>query len=95
MALGGPLLGRMIDSRGLRVVLLVTVLTQVVFWPAVPTLPYGILLVASVVAGLLMVPAQAVSRQAIAAMTTGSSAGPRTRWNRCRANCRTSWVRPW
>ncbi|MBQ0993061.1 MFS transporter [Micromonospora sp. H61] len=71
VALGGPLLGRMIDSRGLRLVLLVTVSAQVVFWLGVPVLPYGFLLVASFVAGLLMVPAQAVSRQAIAAMTTG------------------------
>ncbi|WP_327043088.1 MFS transporter [Micromonospora ureilytica] len=70
VALGGPLLGRMIDSRGLRLVLLVTVTAQVVFWLGVPVLPYGFLLVASFVAGLLMVPAQAVGRQAIAAMTT-------------------------
>ncbi|MET8311732.1 MFS transporter [Micromonospora sp. NPDC005173] len=70
VALGGPLLGRMIDSRGPRTVLLVTVVVQVVFWLSVPILPYGFLLVASFVAGLLMVPAQAVSRQAIAAMTT-------------------------
>ncbi|MFJ6200035.1 MFS transporter [Micromonospora sp. NPDC092111] len=70
VAWGGPLLGRMIDSRGLRSVLLVTVVAQVVFWLSVPILPYSILLVASFVAGLLMVPVQAVSRQAIAAMTT-------------------------
>jgi MFS family permease len=70
VALGGPLLGRMIDSRGLRLVLLVTVTVQVVSWLSVPVLPYGFLLVASFVAGLLMVPAQALSRQAIAAMTT-------------------------
>lgn len=70
VALGGPLLGRMIDSRGLRAVLLVTVVVQVVFWLSVPILPYGFLLVASFVAGLLMVPAQAVTRQASAATTT-------------------------
>ncbi|MBM0202848.1 MFS transporter [Micromonospora sp. STR1s_5] len=70
VALGGPLLGRMIDSRGLRLVLLATVTAQVGFWLGVPVLPYGFLLVASFLAGLLMVPAQAVSRQAIAAMTT-------------------------
>lgn len=68
--LGGPLLGRMIDRRGLRSVLLATVAVQVVFWLSVPILPYGILLGAAVAAGLLMVPAQAVTRQAIAAMTT-------------------------
>jgi MFS family permease len=70
MALGGQLLGRMIDRRGPRAVLLVTVAAQVVFWLSVPVLPYGILLGAAFAAGLLMVPAQLVTRQAIAAMTT-------------------------
>jgi MFS family permease len=70
LALGGPLLGRMIDWRGPRAVVLVTVVLQVVFWLSVPILPYGILLSAAFAAGLLMVPAQLVTRQAIAAMTT-------------------------
>lgn len=70
VALGGPLLGRMIDWRGLRTVLLATVALQAVFWLSVPLLPYGILLGAAFAAGLLMVPAQPVTRQAIAAMTT-------------------------
>jgi MFS family permease len=70
LALGGPLLGRMIDRRGPRAVVLVTVVLQVVFWLSVPILPYGILLGAAFAAGLLMVPAQLVTRQAIAAMTT-------------------------
>ncbi|MBO0771241.1 MAG: MFS transporter [Actinobacteria bacterium] len=70
MALGGPPLGRMIDWRGPRVVLLVTVVVQVAFWLSVPVLPYGMLLGAAFAAGLLMVPAQLVTREAIAAMTT-------------------------
>ncbi|MGI5240646.1 MFS transporter [Dactylosporangium sp. CA-139066] len=70
MALGGPLLGRLIDRRGVRAVLLATVVMQVVFWLSVPVLPYGALLGAAFVAGLLMVPAPSVTRQAIAAMTT-------------------------
>ncbi|MEU8331969.1 MFS transporter [Micromonospora sp. NPDC048839] len=76
VALGGPLLGRVVDSRGPRLVLLVTVTVQVVFWLGVPVLPYEFLLVASLVAGLLMVPAQAVGRQAIAAMTTAEQRRP-------------------
>lgn len=68
MALGGPLLGRMIDRRGLRTVLLVTVLAQAVFWLSLPVLSYGILLGAAFAGGLLMVPAQSVTRQAITAM---------------------------
>lgn len=70
LALGGPLLGRLIDRRGLRTVLLVTVVAQAVFWLALPGLAYGALLGAAFAAGLLMVPAQPVTRQAIAAMTT-------------------------
>jgi MFS family permease len=70
VALGGPLLGRMIDRQGLRTVLLATVVSQLVFWLTVPVLPYVILLCASFAAGLLMVPIQSVTRQAIAAMTT-------------------------
>jgi MFS family permease len=70
VALGGPLLGRVIDWRGPRTVLLVTVVAQVVFWMSVPLLSYGILLGAAFAGGLLMVPAQSVTRQAIAAMTT-------------------------
>jgi len=70
VAVGGPLLGRMIDRRGLRTVVLATVVVQVVFWLSVPALSYWILLGAASLAGLLMVPAQSVTRQAIAAMTT-------------------------
>lgn len=72
LALGGALLGRVIDSRGARAVLLTTLAAQIVFWLSVPVLPYGILLVAAFGAGLLMVPAQSVTRQAIAAMTTAA-----------------------
>ncbi|UNS98930.1 MFS transporter [Streptomyces tubbatahanensis] len=70
LALGGSLLGRVLDRRGLRPVLLLTVAAQAVFWLSVPVLPYGALVGAALVAGLLMVPAQPVTRQAIAAMTT-------------------------
>ena len=70
IALGAPLLGWMIDRWGLRIMLLATVVSQIVFWLSVPVLPYWILLGAAFAAGLLMVPAQSVTRQAIAAMTT-------------------------
>ncbi|BCJ36552.1 hypothetical protein Athai_40550 [Actinocatenispora thailandica] len=76
LALGGPLLGRLIDRRGLRTALLVTVVLQAGFWLAVPALRYPVLLGAAFLAGLLMVPAQAVTRQAVAAMTTGAQRRP-------------------
>ncbi|GAA2274143.1 MFS transporter [Glycomyces scopariae] len=70
IAVSGPLLGRLIDRRGLRTVLLGTVTAQVLFWTTVPFMDYGVLLPAALAAGLLMVPVQSVTRQAIAAMTT-------------------------
>ncbi|WP_369214260.1 MFS transporter [Streptomyces flavofungini] len=70
LALGGPVLGRLTDRRGLRVVLRVTVVGQAVFWLSVPFLSYAVLLGAAFTAGLLMVPAQSVTRQAVVAMTT-------------------------
>ncbi|BCJ29299.1 hypothetical protein Asera_34070 [Actinocatenispora sera] len=76
LALGGPLLGRLIDRRGLRTALLATVVTQAGFWLALPALRYPVLLGAAFVAGLLMVPAQAVTRQAIAALSTGGQRRP-------------------
>lgn len=69
VAVGGPLLGRVLDRRGPRVVLAATAAFQVLFWLSVPFLQYGLLLGASFAAGLLMVPAPLVTRQAIAAMT--------------------------
>jgi MFS family permease len=69
LALGGWLLGRVIDRRGPRLVLVVTVIVQVAFWLSVPALRYWMLVGAAFAAGLLMVPAQMVTRQAIAAMT--------------------------
>jgi MFS family permease len=76
LALGGPLLGRLIDRRGLRTALLLTVVLQAGFWLAVPALRYPVLVGAAFVAGLLMVPAQAVTRQAIAALSTGGQRRP-------------------
>ncbi|WP_218940458.1 MFS transporter [Streptomyces sp. Ru87] len=70
VALGGPLLGRLVDRRGLRTVLSATIVPQAVFWLSVPVLPYAVLPFAAFAAGLFMVPVQPVTRQAIAAMTT-------------------------
>ena len=56
VALGGPVLGRLIDRRGLRTVLVATLGVQALFWLSVPMLAFGILLGAAFAAGLLMVP---------------------------------------
>jgi MFS family permease len=72
LALGGPVLGRMIDRHGLRAVVLATVAMQGVFWLSIPVLPYALLLGAAFLAGVLMVPVQLVNKLGIAALTTAN-----------------------
>ncbi|MER5420854.1 MFS transporter [Streptosporangium roseum] len=68
MAVGAPLAGRFVDRHGLRPVLAVTTVAQLAFWSSAWALPYPVLLVASVVAGLLALPVFSVIRQCLAAM---------------------------
>ncbi|MFC8846384.1 MULTISPECIES: MFS transporter [unclassified Micromonospora] len=67
-ALGGPLLGRLVDRRGLRPVLALTAVAEAIFWSTAPALPYPVLLPAAFVAGLLALPIFSVIRQSIAAL---------------------------
>src|ERR1700722_8828087 len=67
IALGSPLLGRVIDRRGPRPVLLVTGLAAAAFWSSAPTLPLDALLLAGFAAGALQVPIMALVRQSLAA----------------------------
>src|ERR671914_267303 len=45
MAIGAPLLGRLVDRRGLRTMLMLTLSAQAVFWGVAPLLSYPALLV--------------------------------------------------
>jgi len=67
-ALGAPLMGRLADRRGLRPVLVLTSIAEAIFWAGAPSLPYGVLIGAAFVGGLLMLPIYSVSRQSIAAL---------------------------
>ncbi|MEH1165437.1 MFS transporter [Micromonospora sp. CPCC 205539] len=67
-AIGGPLLGRLVDRRGLRPVLVLTGIVEAVFWSTAPSLPYPLLLPAAFVAGSLALPIFSVVRQSIAAL---------------------------
>lgn len=67
-AIGGPLLGRLVDRRGLRPVLMLTGLAEAVFWTTAPSLAYPLLLPAAFVAGSLALPIFSVVRQSIAAL---------------------------
>lgn len=67
MAIGAPLLGRLIDMRGLRTVVAIGVLAEALFWSLAPTLPYPALMVGGLACGVLGLPVYSVIRQAIAA----------------------------
>ncbi|ETK36021.1 MFS transporter [Microbispora sp. ATCC PTA-5024] len=67
-ALGSPLAGRFVDRRGLRPVIAVTTVVQLVFWCAAPALPYGALLAGALVAGVFSQPVFGAVRQCVAAM---------------------------
>ncbi|MET8230308.1 MFS transporter [Micromonospora sp. NPDC005298] len=67
-AIGGPLLGRLVDRRGLRPVLVLTAIAEALFWSTAPTLPYPVLLPTAFVAGSLALPIFSVVRQSIAAL---------------------------
>lgn len=67
-AIGGPLLGRLVDRRGLRPVLVFTGIAEAVFWTTAPSLAYPLLLPAAFVAGSLALPIFSVVRQSIAAL---------------------------
>lgn len=67
IALGAPLLGRMIDRHGLRPVLLVCGAAEATFWGVAPWLSVGPLTLAAVGAGVLSLPAFSVVRQSLGA----------------------------
>lgn len=68
MAIGAPLLGRLIDRRGLRTMLAVATVAEAVFWTVAPTLSYPALLVGALLGGMLGLPVFSVVRQSLAAM---------------------------
>jgi MFS family permease len=68
MALGGPAMGRLVDRRGLRPMLLITTAGSAVFWAVAPELPYPALLPVAFVGGALTLPVFSVIRQSLAAL---------------------------
>jgi MFS family permease len=69
---GAPVMGRLIDRRGLRPVLVLTTVAEVIYWLVAQALPYWALLPVAVVGGFLALPAFSVARQSIAALTPES-----------------------
>ncbi|BBF99222.1 MULTISPECIES: MFS transporter [Pseudonocardia] len=76
MAIGGPLLGSVIDRYGLRPVLLLTMTAGVAFWSVAPLLGYAGLLLTAFVAGVLTLPVFSLVRQVIAAIVPAGHRRP-------------------
>lgn len=76
MAVGAPLLGRLVDRRGLRAMLTITVTATAAFWAVAPLLSYPALLVASLLGGLLGTPVYSVLRQSLGALVPASHRRP-------------------
>jgi MFS family permease len=75
-AVGAPLLGRLIDRRGLRTVMVLTTAVSATVWFTAPHLDYLVLLPAALVAGLFSVPIFPAIRLALAAMVPSEQRRP-------------------
>ncbi|PRY46146.1 MFS transporter [Umezawaea tangerina] len=68
IALGAPLMGRLTDRRGLRAMLVLSTITEGLFWFSAPVLPYPVLLVTSLLSGLVTIPTMSIGRQVLTAL---------------------------
>jgi MFS family permease len=76
MAIGAPLLGRLIDHRGLRTTLALGLVVEGVFWGVAPFLPYPALVAGALVCGVLGLPLYSVVRQVLAALVPEAQRRP-------------------
>lgn len=72
VALGAPLLGRLVDHRGARTALVLTTLSEGIFWTAAAWLPFIWLLPAAFIGGALALPAFSLPRLAVVTMLPAS-----------------------
>lgn len=68
IALGAPVMGRVVDRYGLRHMLVITTLGETAFWLTARFMSFPLLLVCSLVGGVLALPAMSIGRQAMAAL---------------------------
>lgn len=68
IALGAPVMGRVVDRYGLRPMLVITAIGEATFWVTARFMPFPMLLVCGFLGGLLVLPAMSIGRQAIAAL---------------------------
>ncbi|GLY47950.1 MFS transporter [Lentzea sp. NBRC 102530] len=72
MGIGAPLMGKLVDARGLRSMLGLSITASAAFWLLAPLMGYWTLLVASFLVGLLGVPMMSIGRQVITALVPES-----------------------
>ncbi|MGW4111683.1 MFS transporter [Actinosynnema sp. NPDC004786] len=68
IALGSPLMGHLVDRRGLRAMVALSVATEGVFWFVAPLLPYEVLLVTCFLTGITVLPVMSLGRQILTAL---------------------------
>ncbi|MBW4719731.1 MFS transporter [Saccharothrix obliqua] len=73
IAVGAPLMGRLVDRRGLRAMLLLSMCSEAVFWFIAPALPYEVLLVTCFVSGIAVMPVMQIGRQITTALVPEES----------------------
>lgn len=71
-AVGAPFLGRLVDRRGVRTMLVLATAGEALFWAVAPWLPYPALLATAFVGGVLALPVFSVVRQSLAALVPES-----------------------
>ncbi|GGP36562.1 MFS transporter [Saccharothrix coeruleofusca] len=73
IALGAPLMGHLTDRRGLRAMLLLSMVSEGVFWFVAPLLSYPVLLVTCLITGLTVMPVMSLGRQVLTALVPEAS----------------------
>ncbi|SDD85680.1 Predicted arabinose efflux permease, MFS family [Actinokineospora iranica] len=68
IALGAPVMGRVVDRYGLRPMLVLTTVGEAAFWLTARHMSYPVLLACAFAGGFLVLPAMSIGRQAIAAL---------------------------
>lgn len=71
IAVGAPVMGRIVDRYGLRRMLVLVTVGEVLFWAGARLLPFPGLVVVAFVGGVVTVPVMSIGRQAIAALVPG------------------------
>ncbi|MFD0199685.1 MULTISPECIES: MFS transporter [Saccharothrix] len=68
IALGSPLMGHLVDRRGLRAMVTLSIVTEGIFWFVAPLLSYEVLLVTCFATGITVMPVMSLGRQILTAL---------------------------